>query len=188
MQAAYAKAGLTRPKRTALLAGNCALSWCAGVAASASGMSVTWLHPAGSLADQLYQIEDAEADALIVDTVHFAVRGEELAAGVPAHVQTFRIGPGRFGTDLSAAADAAGSVSPRDLAHPTDIAVLNYTGGTTGKPKGAMRRLLRSPPTPRPYSPISNFRRRPATLPRRRSATSRARRFCRLLSAAARFI
>jgi fatty-acyl-CoA synthase len=35
--------------------------------------------------------------------------------------------------------ETAGSATPRCFAGPDDIATLNYTGGTTGKSKGALR-------------------------------------------------
>ncbi len=38
------------------------------------------------------------------------------------------------------AADRIGSATPVDLSDPDDYAVINYTGGTTGKSKGAIRR------------------------------------------------
>jgi fatty-acyl-CoA synthase len=38
-----------------------------------------------------------------------------------------------------AAAERGGAASPRCLASADDIATLNYTGGTTGKSKGALR-------------------------------------------------
>ncbi|WP_334478396.1 AMP-binding protein [Bradyrhizobium algeriense] len=140
IQSIYAKAGLVRPRRIAFLAGNCGYCWCASVAAHLSGFSITWLHPAGSLDDQIYQIEDAEIDALVVDAEHFATRGDQLAARIPRDMKLFRIGHASFGADLLSGAEAAGSFTPRDLAKTTDIALLNYTGGTTGRPKGAMRR------------------------------------------------
>jgi len=37
------------------------------------------------------------------------------------------------------AIEAAGSATPHCFAGPDDIATLNYTGGTTGKSKGALR-------------------------------------------------
>ena len=51
----------------------------------------------------------------------------------------FTLGPADYGTDLLPAIEAAGSATPRCFAGPDDIATLNYTGGTTGKSKGALR-------------------------------------------------
>lgn len=140
LQRVFGAAGLARTRRVALLAGNCAHCWCAGVAALASGMSITWLHPAASLPDQLHQLADSEADALVVDAVHFPARADELAAKLPAGMKLFTVGGRGIGTELVAAADAAGSSEPVDIARPDDVAILNYTGGTTGRPKGVMRR------------------------------------------------
>ena len=140
IQSIYATEGLARPHRIAFLAGNCGYCWCASVAAHLSGMSITWLHPAGSLDDHVSQIEDAEVNALVIDAVHFAAHGHQLATRVPTGLPVFRIGRADFGRDLLSAAESAGSNSPQDMAITTDIALLNYTGGTTGRPKGAMRR------------------------------------------------
>jgi fatty-acyl-CoA synthase len=49
------------------------------------------------------------------------------------------MGPANYGTDLLTAVEQAGSATARCLAGPDDIATLNYTGGTTGKSKGALR-------------------------------------------------
>ena len=51
----------------------------------------------------------------------------------------FTLGPADYGVDLLQAADAAGTATARCFAGPDDLATLNYTGGTTGKSKGAMR-------------------------------------------------
>src|SRR5260370_24149 len=58
-------------------------------------------------------------------------------AGGPKPVCT--LGHPTYGVVLRAAADDAGTANPRCLAGPDDIATLNYTGGTTGKSKGALR-------------------------------------------------
>ena len=53
IQRVYAECGLGRGQRVAVLTGNRAESWCAAVAAQASGLALSWLHPLGSLPDQL---------------------------------------------------------------------------------------------------------------------------------------
>jgi fatty-acyl-CoA synthase len=103
-------------------------------------MSTTALHPLGSLDDQLDQIADAQAEILVVDGRAFAARGAELAQRAASLSQVFTIGPADYGVDLLAAAEAAGATNALDLAGIDDVAALNYTGGTTGKSKGALRR------------------------------------------------
>lgn len=139
MQSVLLARGPAPGTRVALLTANRADTWCAGVAAQLCGLCITWLHPLGSLDDQLHQIEDSGAEILIVDTGAFAARGGELAARAGTLRHTLTIGRADFGTDLMMAAEAAGAVTPRDLAGPDDLVSLNYTGGTTGKAKGVLR-------------------------------------------------
>jgi len=140
MQAAFAARGLGRGDRLAVLTANRAESWCAALAAQCSALSLTWLHPLGSLDDQVDQVVDGECTALLVDDIGFGARGAELAARTSAHLRAlFALGPTDYAQDLARAAAAVGASSARDLARPDDIAILNYTGGTTGKSKGAIR-------------------------------------------------
>jgi fatty-acyl-CoA synthase len=140
LQAALAARGLRRGDRVGLLAGNSAEAWCAGMAVQASGMATSWLHPMGSLDDQLYQLADLDAAACIVDATRYSARGGELAAG-SGDVPVLGLGPAPagadFGPDLLASSEAA---TAHDVARPEDVALVNYTGGTTGRPKGVMRR------------------------------------------------
>jgi fatty-acyl-CoA synthase len=129
-----------QPLRVAFLSANRADVWCAEAAVQALGGSVTWLHPMGALPDQLAQLADSEATALIVDAVTFVQRGSELAASSPQLPRVWTLGPASFGTDLLEAAKDVGEVAPRYLAQPDDLVTLNYTGGTTGKSKAAVRR------------------------------------------------
>ena len=139
MQSVFAKLGFAPGTRVAFLTANRADTWCAGVAAQLSRLAITWLHPLGSLDDQLFQLEDSEAQMLIVDGVTFRDRGGELAAKASGLTTVFTLGPAGYGADLLQAIEAAGSASPQNFARHDDISTLNYTGGTTGKSKGALR-------------------------------------------------
>jgi fatty-acyl-CoA synthase len=139
IQKVFTRLGLEPGARVAFLTANRADTWCAGVAAQLSRLSITWLHPLGSLEDQLFQIEDSEAQMLVVDADAFRDRGGDLATKASNLKTIFTLGPANYGVDLLAAADGAGTATPRCLARADDIASLNYTGGTTGKSKGALR-------------------------------------------------
>src|SRR5829696_10468913 len=125
--------------RVAFLTANRADTWCAGVAAQLSQLAITWLHPLGSLDDQLFQLEDSEAQMLVVDGVSFRDRGSELTAKATGLKTVFTLGRADYGADLLQAIETAGSATARSFASLDDIAGLNYTGGTTGKSKGALR-------------------------------------------------
>ncbi|MGH6741685.1 MAG: AMP-binding protein, partial [Bradyrhizobium sp.] len=139
MQATFMRLGLQPGSRVAFLTANRADTWCAGVAAQLSQLALTWLHPLGSLDDQLFQLEDSEAETLVVDAAAFRDRGGDLATRAQGLKHVFTMGPANYGTDLLTAVEQAGSATARCLAGPDDIATLNYTGGTTGKSKGALR-------------------------------------------------
>jgi fatty-acyl-CoA synthase len=126
--------------RVALLTANRADTWCAGVAAQLARFSTTALHPLGSMQDQIDQIEDSEAEILIVDADNFLLRGGELATRARGLRHVFTMGRTEYGVDLLAAVEAGGSATAKDFAGPDDVALLSYTGGTTGKSKGALRR------------------------------------------------
>src|SRR3974390_111277 len=67
MQATFMRLGIKPGSRVAFLPANRADSWCAGVAAQLSRQAITWLHPLGSLEDQLFQLSDSEARVLVID-------------------------------------------------------------------------------------------------------------------------
>jgi fatty-acyl-CoA synthase len=139
IQSIFMKLNLAPGTRVAFLTANRADTWCAGVAAQLSQLAITWLHPLGSLEDQLFQLEDSDARMLVVDAASFRDRGGDLAAKASGLKTVFTFGPANYGADLEAAIEAAGHATARSFAGPDDIATLNYTGGTTGKSKGALR-------------------------------------------------
>jgi len=139
MQSVFTQFGFAPGTRAAFLTANRADTWCAGVAAQLSRLAITWLHPLGSLDDQLFQLEDSEAQMLVVDGITFRDRGGELAARATGVKTVFTLGPASYGADLLAAVETAGTATARCFATPDDISTLNYTGGTTGKSKGALR-------------------------------------------------
>ncbi len=141
LQAGLAAAGLRKGQTVAFLSANSAETWCAGVAAQGLGLVVTWLHPMGALGDHLDVIEDAEVEALVVDPRTHGERGGEIAARAADRLAVvLTMGKADFGRDLLAAAERIGAASPVDLASAGDYSIINYTGGTTGKSKGAIRR------------------------------------------------
>jgi len=141
LQAAMAAAGLVKGQTAAFLSANSAETWCAGVAAQGLGLVVTWLHPLGSVADHLDVIEDSGATTLIVDPRTHGERGGELAARAADRLGVvLTMGKADFGRDVMAAGERIGEAAPVDLPDIDDYAIINYTGGTTGKSKGAIRR------------------------------------------------
>src|SRR6266436_1601119 len=113
IQSVFMRLGLEPGARVAFLTANRADSWCAGVAAQLSRLAITWLHPLGSLDDQLFQIEDSETEMLVIDADTFRDRGGDLAAKAPDLKTVFTVGPANYGIDLLAALDAAGTATPR---------------------------------------------------------------------------
>ena len=139
IQSVFMQLGFAPGTRVAFFSANRADTWCASGAALLSRFAITWLHPLGSLDDQLFQLEDSEAQMLVVDGVTFRDRGGELVARTTGLKTVFMLGPASYGVDLLQAIEAAGSATARSFAGPDDVATLNYTGGTTGKSKGALR-------------------------------------------------
>jgi fatty-acyl-CoA synthase len=116
MQAMFMQLGFAPGTRVAFLTANRADTWCAGVAAQLSRLPITWLHPLGSLDDQLFQLEDSEAQMLVVDGVTFRDRGGELAARATGLKTVFTLG--RPITARSAAGDRGRRQRHRAAASP----------------------------------------------------------------------
>ena len=85
IQKVFMQLGLQPGARVAFLTANRADTWCAGVAAQLSRLAITWLHPLGSLDDQLFQIEDSgSADAGRSTPIRSAIAAATSQPGQPA--------------------------------------------------------------------------------------------------------
>src|ERR1700754_3878330 len=93
IQKVFMQLGLEPGACVAFVTANRADTWCAGIAAQLSRLSITWLHPLGSRGDQLFQLEDSEAEVLVVDAAAFRERGGELAAHAGQLKAAFTMGP-----------------------------------------------------------------------------------------------
>ena len=104
-----------------------------------TGCIGTPLHPLGSLDDHAYVLAAAEVETLVFDAELFSEVAAALKERVPTLKNFLGFGPNDVGDDYMA---LAATFTPQPLVapdiKPNDIASVNFTGGTTGKPKGVM--------------------------------------------------
>lgn len=136
LQRVFDRRGLRAGQRIAILSGNRVESWCVATAAAASGLSYTYLHLMGSLDDHVYQLQDSEAVLLIVDTARFVDRATAIAERVSTADFVVGMDASGLGPGLWAEIDSVGASSPADVDPAAPVVWLNYSGGTTGRPKG----------------------------------------------------
>ncbi|MDT5225592.1 MAG: fatty-acyl-CoA synthase [Mycobacterium sp.] len=112
--------------------------WLVQAAICLTGAMYTGLHPLGSVDDHVELCRDAEIDILVVHP-KFAEIGAAIVARAENVKHLLTLGPADVGEDLLA---LCRQVEPEPLtrggADEEDIAWLQYTGGTTGRPKAAM--------------------------------------------------
>jgi fatty-acyl-CoA synthase len=112
--------------------------WLSEAAAWVAGARYTGLHALGSADDQVFVCDDAELSILVIDPA-FADRAKVIANQTQTVKHIFTLGSCDIGKDLLALADQA---MPAPLhtegIDEEDTAWLQYTGGTTGQPKGAL--------------------------------------------------
>jgi len=118
-------------QRIALLMSNSADMVVAIFAIQASGAQLVPLNPAYTGAELEPILEDAECLALVYDTAVAERLAQQVATFDMSH--RFAIGPGSSCLVLRDESDVA---LPLPLPEPDDLALLLYTGGTTGRPKG----------------------------------------------------
>ncbi|MEU8652754.1 SDR family NAD(P)-dependent oxidoreductase [Streptomyces sp. NPDC048737] len=128
--------GLDRGLTLTLLGGNLPEIMIVRYAAHLVGCQVNHLNNNLTAEAQAAILRDVETHTLVFDP-RFSGRAEELTALRPVeHVVS--LGPGRMRSAVDLLAMAAGQSAEAfaGRARPGDVCVFNYTGGTTGRPKG----------------------------------------------------
>jgi long-chain acyl-CoA synthetase len=122
-----------RGNRVALICGNSLEIAIAMFAVHAAGAQAVPINPTYTERELGYLLKDADPIAVIYDT-EIAAKVEPLAAALGIG-RLLRIG-GDSGRLLDSWKDDAGRALPEPWPSPDDSATLQYTGGTTGLPKG----------------------------------------------------
>ncbi|MFJ9608733.1 AMP-binding protein [Kitasatospora sp. NPDC101176] len=140
-------AGLGRGDGVTVLSGNRPEALLVRPAANLLGCRVAVLHPDAPLAELVELAGFAGTSALVFDPVGCSAAAAAIGRALPS-AGLFALGPSALGTDLSALAaeHPPEPVAPRYRAR--DVMAVRFTGGTTGRPKGVLRRFAR-PPRPR---------------------------------------
>ncbi|MFE7525545.1 AMP-binding protein [Kitasatospora sp. NPDC057542] len=146
---ALERAGLGRGDGVTVLAGNRPEALLVRLAANLLGCRVAMPFPDGPVAEQVALAEFAGTSALVFDPARCAAAAEGFGRAVPS-AALLSLGPSPlgFGTDLL---DLAAACSPAPLEpryRPEDVMAVRFTGGTTGRPKGVLRRFARPPRPP----------------------------------------
>jgi len=131
--------GLGKGSRVAVISANRPEVLANIAAMQLAGCIGTPLHPLGSLDDHAYVLEAAEIETLIYDPSVFDGYAGQLRARVPRLKHLLAFGPTETGEDYLA---LAAGFTPQPLVAPDvlpdEVSSINFTGGTTGKPKGVM--------------------------------------------------
>ncbi|GIK49477.1 MAG: AMP-binding protein [Hyphomonadaceae bacterium] len=131
-------AGLRPGQALAQLSKNKADALCAIAAAFLVGLRYTPLHPLASAADHAFILADAQIDALVVDEEGFSANVESLRQAMRPGAIVFSHNESAFGLALRSGRVQADALYSE--ARPEDIALIAYTGGTTGRAKGVVHR------------------------------------------------
>ncbi|WP_132117652.1 AMP-binding protein [Actinocrispum wychmicini] len=128
-------AGVKSGDGVAMVAPNRPEAFATLIAAMSLGARYTPLHPMGSLADHVAVCADAEITTIVADWSRYGEHAAALAADLELRPQVLHIGGGSS-SDVLAGPDTDEPIPA--LARESDIGMLGYTGGTTGRPKGVM--------------------------------------------------
>jgi fatty-acyl-CoA synthase len=128
--------GVGRGDTVAQLGGNSADAWSLQFATYSVGARFVGLHERGGIDDQLFLIEDSQAQTLVVDDLLHPGTAAELASS--PQVRTCFTYQGEIGLPLFELVDSRDDLRLQPVAVEADVARLAYTGGTTGRPKGVL--------------------------------------------------
>ena len=129
--------GLKKGDTIATLSGNRPEAFLVSAAGYLMGLRVGWINPTASENDQAYLLTDADVGTLFIDPDLFRERGQRLAERTGIG-RVFWLAATEAGTDLDALCRDATPAALQPRAQADDVAVLVYTGGTTGVPKGVI--------------------------------------------------
>ncbi|BBE32451.1 AMP-binding protein [Sphingosinicella microcystinivorans] len=135
--AAYGSLGLARGGALAIMAPNLPETAIANAAAMVAAIRVTPVSLFMPDEDLAYILGDAEIDVILVAPEQ-AERVALLVMNLGRSIQVATLGAAQQGIDLVARADSAAPSTLESVAQCGDIAVIAYTGGTTGRPKGVV--------------------------------------------------
>jgi long-chain acyl-CoA synthetase len=135
--------GLTKGASVAILAGNVPEWTICDIAAIAAGGVGVGIYPTSSQEQCEYIVRHSDAEFLIVDSPEQFERTNRLAGGGAKLKQVICIGDGGFSTFLAFGRSKRVEYMPKVEkfgfeADPDETAIMVYTSGTTGQPKGAM--------------------------------------------------
>ncbi len=129
--------GVGPDRNVAILSSNRADAWCTVIATQALGGAVCNLHPLAAVELHEAQINELGPAVVVVDNDSHAVTGDKLAQTCPGP-RHLRLG-GDGATDLVARARNSGATLVENRSDPDLPGTLNFTGGTTGRPKSVIR-------------------------------------------------
>ncbi|HEY8414657.1 MAG TPA: AMP-binding protein, partial [Thermaerobacter sp.] len=141
--AAFAALGVRKGDRVALMLPNCPQYVIAYYGALRAGAIVAQVNPLYTSRELAYLLEDAGADTLVVADAVYPVAREALSGLKLKNVLVARlrgdVQPGPEARSFEEVlATAPGEPPAVEIDPRQDVAVLQYTGGTTGRAKGAM--------------------------------------------------
>lgn len=131
--------GVTKGDRFALMATNSDRFILAFYAAHRLGAIFVPINPASAPPELLYLLEDSGAKAFVYDPALAATVKAVEADGLPGTLEhVLALGDGTDHRNLLALVEDAAGNPPEDTVTESDDAMILYTSGTTGKPKGAL--------------------------------------------------